>query len=167
MVADLFDDRLLAVDRQQGKLAVHDAAEGRQSLSTAFDSLFVRVGFLKRRPFVPGVGIGDALVAEENAAVMGVISLGLRLVRQVLHRVGACHRLAGGAENWPEIGLVGLVDDVSGEWPTCHLDRHAVPILPQGKPMRRRGTGRWLAGDDRDRVDNRPAEQAARRDQQS
>ena len=65
-----------------------------------------------------------------------MIPLRRRLLRQIPHRIGPRHRLAGGADDGPEVGLVSLVDHIRSEWTAIHLDRHARLVLPYRQAMR-------------------------------
>jgi hypothetical protein len=57
-------------------------------------------------------------MAEIQAAMMWMV---LFLAFDVFHRIRARHGLARGAVNRPEVGLVGLIDDVFGKDLAVHL----------------------------------------------
>ena len=157
VVAHFLDHGPVAIDGYAREFPVDDPAHGRQPGAILVRHLALAAGFLERESLVPGVATAavglrtgesvprlgifpvsaaDALVAERDPAVVRMIPLRRRLLRQVAHWIGPRHRLAGGADDGPEVGLVSLVDHIRGEWTAIHLDRHARLVLPQREAVR-------------------------------
>ena len=146
VIAHFLDHGVVAIDGYAREFPVDDPAHSRQPGAILVRHLALPDELLERESLVPGVatatvvlrtgepvpfvgifpvGPADALVAERDPAVVRMIPLRRRLLRQIPHRIGPRHRLAGGADDGPEVGLVSLVDHIRGEWTAIHLDRHA------------------------------------------
>lgn len=93
-------------------------------LSAAGLLLGIREQGLVGAVVVPGVA-GVVFVAKREAALVRMVALFLRLRWQIDKRIAAGHLLAGRADDRPDIGLVGSVGHVAGEWLVVECDAHA------------------------------------------
>ena len=102
-----------------------DAAESLDTISDQLGSLGVLAKFVPSKLLGPGVGTADALVTEIDAAMVRVV---MAFALDLLHGIVSSHGGTGGPIDGIEVGLVGLVHDVLGEWLALVEDAKALPF---------------------------------------
>ena len=104
---------MIVVRNQLFVCSVFDSPEGFHAFSNQLGALRIFSQFIPSKLLGPGVHAANALVPEVDSPVMRMV---VSLAFDQFHGIVSGHGSASGTVNGIQVGLVGLIHHVLGEW---------------------------------------------------